>query len=306
MRIVFFGYGELGAIVLRGIAPHHEVLLVLTHPVEFSKLGEPDVELAAAELGLPVRYSATAREPDLHEHMRDLAPEVIVSTNWRTRVPSEVLRIPERGAVNTHDALLPAYAGFGAVNWAIRNGEEETGLTVHYMAEDLDTGPVITQARVKIGVHDTAGQILERLLAEYVPVTLEALNRVNAGYQGKPQPPEGASFYHRIGVEDTRIDWRDSATTICNLVRGQSDPFVNAWTTYRGLPLWIKTAARPTRAHGGTPGRIVKADYGGVVVASGGPRDGDDRGVVLLQVRTETGPPVRALDYFAAFGEYLH
>lgn len=109
-----------------------------------------------------------------------------------------------------------------------------------------------------------------------------------------------------IGVEDTRIDWRDSATTICNLVRGQSDPFVNAWTTHRGLRLWVKAATRPTRAHGGTPGRIVKADYGGVVVASGGPGDGDDRGVVLLQVSTETGPPVRALDYFTTFGEYLH
>ncbi|MEU1811579.1 methionyl-tRNA formyltransferase [Micromonospora sp. WMMD1076] len=306
MRIVFFGYGELGATVLRGIAPHHEVLLVLTHRAEFSGLGEPDVELAAADLGLPVRYSATAREPDLHEQLRDLAPELIVSTNWRTRVPTEVLRIPERGAVNTHDALLPAYAGFGAVNWAIRNGEEETGLTVHYMAEELDTGPIITQARVKIGPHDTAGQILERLLAEYVPVTLEALERVAEGHRGEPQPPEGASFYHRIGVEDTRIDWRDSATTICDLVRGQSDPFVNAWTTHRGFRLWVKAATRPTRAHGGTPGRIVKAGYGGVVVASGGPGDGDDRGVVLLQVSTETGPPVRAIDYFTTFGEYLH
>ncbi|PZG02550.1 methionyl-tRNA formyltransferase [Micromonospora deserti] len=306
MRVVFLGYGQLGATVLRGIAPHHEVLLVLTHRAEFSGLGEPDVERTAAELGLPVRFSATAGEPELHDELRRLAPEVIVSTNWRTRVPVEVLRIPEGGAINTHDALLPAYAGFGAVNWAIRNGEEETGLTVHYMAEELDTGPVIARARVKIGPHDTAGYVLERLLDEYVPVTLHALDRVRQGDRGEPQATTGASFYHRIGVADTRIDWRDKASVIYNLIRGQSDPFVNAWTTHRGLRLWVKAATRPPRAYGGTPGRIVKAEYGGVAVACGTHADGDDRGVVLLQVATETGPPVRAVDYFTTFGEYVH
>ncbi|GIE90965.1 methionyl-tRNA formyltransferase [Actinoplanes regularis] len=306
MKIVFFGYGQLGATVLRGIAPHHEVLLVLTHRADFSGLGEPDVEEAAAELGLPVRYSAGAREPELHDHLRRLAPELIVSTNWRTQVPMDVLRIPEHGAINTHDALLPAYAGFGAVNWAIRNGEEETGLTVHYMAETLDTGPVLARARVKIGPQDTADYVLRRLLDEYVPVTLEALERVAAGDLGEPQQTVGASFYHRIGAADTRIDWSDSATTICNLVRGQSDPFVNAWTTHRGLRLWVKAAVRPTRAYGGTPGRVVKAEDGGVVVACGRPADGFDRGVILLQVATETGPPVRAVDYFGTVGDYLH
>jgi methionyl-tRNA formyltransferase len=305
MRIVFFGYGELGATVLRGIAPRHEVLLVLTHRAEFSGLNEPDVEQAAAGLGLPVRYSSHAREPELHGHLRELAPDVILSTNWRTQVPAEVLSIPAHGAINTHDALLPAYAGFGAVNWAIRNGEEETGLTVHYMAETLDTGPILARARVKIGPHDTADYILERLLDEYVPVTLQALERVREGHRGEPQPAEGTSFYHRIGEEDTRIDWSDGATMICNLVRGQSDPFVNAWTTHRGLRLWIKAAVRPSRAYGGTPGRVVKADNGGVAVACGRPADGFDRGVVLLQVATDTGPPIRAVDYFTTFGEYL-
>ncbi|MEV0395165.1 methionyl-tRNA formyltransferase [Polymorphospora rubra] len=305
MKVVFFGYGQLGATVLRGIAPRHEVSLVLTHRAEFSGLGEPDVERAAAELGLPVRYSATAREPELHRLLRDLAPEVIVSTNWRTRVPPEVLRIPARGAINTHDALLPAYAGFGAVNWVIRNGEEETGLSVHYMADELDTGPVITRSVVKIGPHDTAGYVLDRLLEEYVPVTLRALDLVAQGHRGEPQPAEGASFYHRIGIDDTRIDWRDSATVVYNLVRGQSDPFVNAWTTHDGVRLRVKAATLPTRAHGGTPGRIVKADDGGVVIACGRPGDGDDRGVVLLEVATEDGPTVRAVDHFTAFGGYL-
>lgn len=299
------GYGELGATVLRGIAPHHEILHVLTHRAEFSGLGEPDVEQLAAELGLDVSYSSNAREPELHEKLRALAPQVIVSTNWRTKVPEEMLAIPELGAINVHDALLPSYSGFGAVNWVIRNGEDATGVTVHFMDAELDTGPVITRAVVKIGPHDTAGYLLGKVVAEYVPATVRALELVEQGHRGEPQDGQGASFYHRIGVEDTRIDWRESTTAIYNLIRGQSDPFVNAWTEHDGQRLWVKAATLPSRAYGGTPGRIVKSGDGGVVIATGVPEHGDDRGIVLLQVAVDDGPPVRAVDYFVKYGGYL-
>ncbi|MEO3746491.1 methionyl-tRNA formyltransferase [Plantactinospora sp. B5E13] len=305
MRIAFLGYGELGANVLRGVLAEHEVVLVVTHRADFSGLGEPDVELVAGELGVPVWYSAHAREPELHERLREARPDVILSTNWRTRVPAEVLSIPHRGAINVHDALLPRYAGFGAVNWAIRNGETETGLTVHYMDRELDTGPVITRKVVKIGPHDSAGYVLNNLLAEYVPVTLRALELVEQGHPGEPQPQTGGSFYHRIGEADTRIDWGASTTSVYNLIRGQSDPFVNAWTTHDGLRLWIKAASQPQRAHGGTPGRIIKAAEDGVAVACGQPGDPDARGVILLQVQADGAPPVRAVDYFLRFGDYL-
>lgn len=305
MRVVFMGYGELGATVLRGITPHHEVLRVLTHRAEFSRLGEPHVELLSAELGLDVAYSGHAREPELHEQLRTLRPQVIVSTNWRTKVPAQVLAIPTLGVINVHDSLLPAYSGFGAVNWAIRNGEDATGVTVHFMDEELDTGPVITRALVKIGSHDTAGQVLDKVVAEYVPTTLRALQLVEQGHRGAPQDGHGASFYHRIGAEDTRIDWQESTTAIYNLIRGQSDPFVNAWTTHDGQRLWVTAATPPGRCYGGTPGRIVKTGDDGVVIVTGRPEHRDDRGIVLLQVATDEGPPVRAIDYFVKLAGYL-
>jgi methionyl-tRNA formyltransferase len=305
MRVVFLGYGELGANVLRGIADHHEVLMVLTHPSHFARLCEPDLERVAADLALPLAFSTKASEPGLHQRIRDVCPQVIVSTNWRTTVPPDVLCIPPLGAVNVHDALLPYYAGFGAVNWAIRNGEDVTGLTVHYMDEKLDTGPVIERSVVKIGPQDTAAHVLERLLAEYVPVTLRALELVERGFRGEPQVPGAGSFYHRIRTEDTRIDWRESATDIYNLIRGQSDPFVNAWTMYEGARLWVKSAKLPNRSYGGTPGRIVRSEEGGVVVASGRPADRDDRGVLLMEVATQGGSAVPAADLFTTFGGYL-
>lgn len=304
MNVTFMGYGMLGANVLRGLVRHHRVKLVVTHKTGFSELNEPDVQDAAAELGLPVAFSSTAREPELHRRIGEVDPDVIVSTNWRTKVPPEVLALPRLGAINVHDALLPRYAGFGAVNWAIRNGESVTGLTAHYMDAELDTGPVITQTQVPIGAYDDAGRVLENLVAQYRPITLRALELVEARHRGKPQNG-GGTFYHRIGLEDTRIDWNRSSIELYNLVRGQSEPFVNAWTLHNGLRLFVKAATMPSRAYRGTPGYVVTAADGGVAVVCGGHGASDGRGLILLQVQTEDGPPVRAVDYFRRVGDYL-
>jgi methionyl-tRNA formyltransferase len=304
VKLVFMGYGFLGANVLRGLALRHRVGLVVTHATEFAGLGEADVQHAADELRIPVAFSHAAAEPQLHERLRVIAPDAIVSTNWRTRIPGEVLRIPPLGAVNIHDALLPQYGGFGAVNWAIRNGETSTGLTVHVMDEQLDTGPVIARSVVSIGPDDDARSVLQALLAEYVPVTLNALELLEAGCRGDPQTGE-ATFYHRIGLEDTRIEWGCGTTALYNLVRGQSDPFLNAWTEHLGQRLYVKSAAVPERAYRGTPGRIFCAAEGGVAVACGGPQNPDGRGLIVLQVQTDEGPPVRAVDCLQDFRGYL-
>jgi len=86
---------------------------------------------------------------------------------------------------------------------------------------------------------------------------------------------------------------------VYNLVRGQSDPFINAWTMHDGRLLWVKAAAPTDRCYGGTPGRIVKIAEGGIIIATGRPEHGEDRGILLLQVALEDGPPVRAVDYFS-------
>ena len=299
------GYGLLGANVLGGLAAEHDVLLVLSHRADFSGLGEPHVERMARDLGLDVEFSATAAEPSLWAKVRKVAPEAIVSTNWRTKVPIGLLRIPSLGALNVHDALLPEYRGFGSVNWAIRDGRDHMGLTVHFMDAELDTGPIVARSIVPINKHDNAGQVLDKLLAEYVPVTLRALDLVGKGHRGEPQTATGGTFYHRITLEDTRIDWRDGTTHNYNLVRGQSDPFVNAWTTHKGNRLFVKAARPPQAGWCGTPGRIVRAADNGVAVACGRRGDPDARGLILLQVQPEGGPMMRATDYFTSIGGYL-
>ncbi|MBH1937093.1 methionyl-tRNA formyltransferase [Streptomyces sp. AV19] len=292
MRTVFLGYGEIGATVLGPLTEHHEVVAVLTHRPSYAGLGEDHVVKLAEKLGLPVHFARHADEPQVLPVLRQAAPEVLVSTNWRTRISETVLRIPSRCPVNVHDALLPGYAGFGAVNWTIRNGETRTGLTAHVMDPELDTGPVLHSVVVPIGDDETAGSVYAAMLRAYPGAVLTALDRVAHGEQPVPQPTTGSSFYHRITEADTRIDWSLSTTRLFNLIRAQSDPFLNAWCTAAdGRKLYVKRAKRPVRAYRGTPGRVVRHAEGGVAVSCGPSWAPGSDGIILLEAQWEGDRP---------------
>ncbi|MFI9235198.1 methionyl-tRNA formyltransferase [Streptomyces sp. NPDC053079] len=296
MRIAFMGYGEMGAAVLAGIAAEHEPTVVVTHPARFGGLREPHVAKLAVELGLPLVEARDAGEAQVVAAVRGARPDVLMSANWRTVIPEVVLAVPALLPLNVHDALLPGYAGFGAVNWAIRNGERETGLTVHVMEPELDTGPVLWQVAVPIAPQDTATTVQRRLLDAYPEAALTALARAEAGIKPVPQHAGGASFYHRITEADTRIDWRLPTGRLLDLVRAHSDPFVNAWCTLGGAKLYVKRAARPSRPHRGSPGRVVRRTDGGVTVVCGHSWEAGSDGVVLLEVQPENGKALPAAD----------
>lgn len=296
MRIVFFGYGELGAVVLSALVEHHEVALVLTHRTEFTGLGEPHVAELVDQHGLSCVISANGREPELRQQLLDLNADAIVSTNWRTRLPGELLTTAKLGALNVHDALLPKFSGFGAINWAIREHESETGVTVHLMEPELDTGPVVVQRVVPIGDHDTATEIYEQVTAQYVPATLQALENLANGEPGTPQDASLRTFWHRITEDDTRIDWSQSSRRVYDLVRGQSDPYVNAWTTLDGQKIAVKKAALPSMGFCGTPGKVVRQADGGVAVVTG------TAGLILLEVQVDGEEPRPAVEVFKKMG----
>ncbi len=299
MKAVFFGYGEIGATVLGPLAARHEVSAVVTHRPEFGGLGAGHVAAIAHQLGLRTLIADDlADAPEVVQALRTLAPEVLVSANWRTRVPEDVLAIPSLCPLNIHDALLPDYAGFGSVNWSIRNGETAIGLTVHVMERDLDTGPIVHTVTVPIASQDTATVVYSALLKEYPHAVLTALDRVAAGVTPVPQRA-GGSFYHRITEADTRIDWTQPTTRILDLVRAQSDPFVNAWCLLDGGKLYIKTATFPARTYRGTPGRVVAHVGGGVAVVCGHSWSPDAHGVVLLEVARPGEPAGPATDILA-------
>jgi methionyl-tRNA formyltransferase len=306
MKVAFLGYGEIGAAVLTGLVTQHEVIVVVTHEPSFGGLDEDHVASLSSWLELPTLYARNAGEDHVIRAIKDCEPEVLVSANWRTTVPEPVLEIPSRYPVNIHDALLPGYAGFGSVNWAIRNGETRIGLTVHVMEAELDTGPVLHTVVVPIDAEDTAGIVYARLLREYPGGVLTALDLIADGIRPVPQPTVGASFYHRITEADNKIDWSLPTTLLVNLIRAQSDPFRNAWCTVNGEKLYVKRAKRPVRSYRGTPGRVVRHAEGGVAVVCGPSWEADSNGIILLEIQREGHRSQPAAQYFTKLGIQLH
>ncbi|MBV1941391.1 methionyl-tRNA formyltransferase [Streptomyces sp. BV286] len=311
MRVVMFGYQTWGHRTLQALLESdHEVVLAVTHPKSdhvYEKIWDDSVADLAEKHGVPVLLRNRPDDPELLAALKDAAPDLIVANNWRTVLPPEVFGLPPHGTLNIHDSLLPAYAGFSPLIWALINGEREVGVTAHRMNAELDAGDVLLQRAVPVGAADTVTDLFHRTVDLIAPVVNESLDLIASGRaQWIPQDRERASFFHKRSLEDSRIDWTWPAEDIERLVRAQCDPYPNAFTHHRGQRLRIVESAVSKGCYGGTPGRIFIREGDGVVVVAGAEaRNGRLRGLVVRRVRTEDGTEHAATDYFRTMGGYL-
>ncbi|MFC8195123.1 methionyl-tRNA formyltransferase [Streptomyces sp. NPDC060006] len=311
MRVVMFGYQTWGHRTLQALLESdHEVVLAVTHPKSdhvYEKIWDDSVADLAEKHGVPVLLRNRPDDPELLAALKDAAPDLIVANNWRTVLPPEVFALPPHGTLNIHDSLLPAYAGFSPLIWALINGEREVGVTAHRMNAELDAGDVLLQRAVPVGAADTVTDLFHRTVDLIAPVVNESLDLIASGRaQWIPQDRERASFFHKRSLEDSRIDWTWPAEDIERLVRAQCDPYPNAFTHHRGQRLRIVESTVSKGCYGGTPGRIFIREGDGVVVVAGAEaRNGRLRGLVVRRVRTEDGTEHAATDYFRTMGGYL-
>jgi methionyl-tRNA formyltransferase len=259
MRIVFMGTPESAVPSLRRLVDDgHEIAAVWTQPDKPAgrgkKLHPPPVKEFALQHGLAVHQPQkikTAEAKDLFAaHQADVA---VVVAYGRILAP-EFLAAPEHGCVNVHFSLLPKYRGAAPVNWAMVNGESESGVTTMRIVEELDAGPILLQRTAKIGEHETAPELLSRLAdlgADLISETLQDLAQI----EPKPQLHDEATFAPILKREDGLIDWSMDAASIERRVRG-FQPWPNAFTTLNSqrLILWRAEIREQTS---GTPGTIV-------------------------------------------------
>ncbi|MFC3998915.1 methionyl-tRNA formyltransferase [Nocardiopsis sediminis] len=312
MRIVMFGYQTWGHRTLRALLDsEHEVVLVVTHPESdhaYERIWSDSVAGLAADNGVDVLLANRLDDdPGLLTRLKEADPDLIVANNWRTWIPPSIFGLPAKGTLNVHDSLLPAYAGFSPIIWALINGEEQVGVTAHMMDEELDAGPIVTQRAVAVGPRDTATDLFHATVDLIEPVVSESLALIASGRTDwTPQDRSKASFFHKRSVEDGRIDWTWPAEDIDRLIRAQSDPYPSAYTFHRGRRLRVTRASVSQARYGGTPGRIfIREGEGIVIVAGAGARDGRHRGLVVERVRTEDGADLAATEYFRTMGGYL-
>ncbi|PRX45506.1 methionyl-tRNA formyltransferase [Prauserella shujinwangii] len=310
MRVVMFGYQTWGHRTLRALLDsEHDVALVVTHPKSdhaYERIWADSVADLAEEHGVEVVLRNRPDE-ELAARLREVRPDLIVANNWRTWIPPEIFRLPRFGTLNVHDSLLPAYAGFSPLIWALINGEKEVGVTAHMMDGELDAGPIVLRKAVEVGPKDTATDLFHKTVDLIEPVVSEALPLIASGRTDwTPQDRTKASFFHKRSIEDSRIDWTWPAEDIERLVRAQSDPYPNAFTFHKGRKLRIVRASVSEGRYGGTPGRIFIREGDGVVIVAGADaRYGQNHGLLVERVRTEDDTEYAATDYFRTMGGYL-
>jgi methionyl-tRNA formyltransferase len=194
--------------------------------------------------------------PENVERVRAIAPAFIFSFYYRTMVKAEVLAIPCLGSLNLHGSLLPRYRGRVPVNWAVINGERETGATLHYMVEKPDAGDIVDQERVEIGFTDTAQDVFGKVTDAAVAVLARAWPLLQQGKASRmPMELSSGNYCGGRKPADGLIVWKNSAVQIYNLVRGVTHPYPGAFTYLEGkrLTIW---KAWPVEGSG-VPGRIM-------------------------------------------------
>ncbi|MEV4582473.1 methionyl-tRNA formyltransferase [Nonomuraea jabiensis] len=310
MRVVMFGYQTWGHRTLQALLDSgHDVVLAVTHPQSdhaYEKIWSDSVAELAEAHGVPV-VLRNRPDDELLLTLKEVEPDLIVANNWRTWIPPEIFTLPRHGILNVHDSLLPAYAGFSPLIWALINGEKEVGVTAHMMNAELDAGDIVVQRAVPVGPADTATDLFHRTVDLIAPIVTEALDLIASGRTDwTPQDRTKASFFHKRSIEDSNIDWNWPAEDIERLVRAQSDPYPNAFTHYRGERVRILKASVSRGVYGGTPGRVFIREGDGIVIVAGAEaRRGRSHGLVIERVRTEDGTDLPAGEVFRTMGGYL-
>jgi methionyl-tRNA formyltransferase len=273
------------------LAQGNDVLAVITHeddPGENVWFGS--VAAIARSRGVPVHTPEDVNRPEWVERIRDLTPSILFSFYYRKMISPELLAIPPLGALNLHGSLLPRYRGRAPVNWALVNGETETGVTLHFMTGKPDAGEIVAQRTVAIGFEDTAAVLFGKIVVASRELMRETLPLLRAGTAPRvPQDLSTGSYCRGRRPEDGRIDWSRPAVEIHNLVRAVSRPYPGAFTELLGKRLFVWKGYPLTReAQGAGPGRVVATDResGAALVATGD-------GVFRLDVCQVEGEPDR-------------
>lgn len=301
MRIVVHGQQAFGKAVLEALLKRGEqVVAVYVAP---DRPGEkPDsLKEAALAAGLPVRQPTSFRDPAVIDEFRALAPDLQAMAYVTLYVPSAFLGIPTQGSIQFHPSLLPRHRGPSSINWPIIMGEHETGLSIFWPDDGLDTGDILLQKTTPIGPDDTLGSVyFDRLFPMGVAAMLEAIDLVKSGNAPRLKQDEGTATYEGwCSHENARIDWSKPLRQIYDLIRG-CNPQPGAWTTFKGEVLRIYDArpapARQPAGIGGRMGQVVAVDGEAISVACA------DGRMKLLRVKLADGPKSIAGELAPAIG----
>ena len=273
MRIVFMGTPEFAVPSLEVLLRSDQVVGVVTQPDRPKGRGQTlapsPVKLIAQRESIPLLQPTKMKDPTFLAALEAWKPDLIAVAAFGRILPPAVLSLPPKGCINVHGSLLPKYRGAGPIQWAIINGETETGITTMLMDEGMDTGAMLLQEKIPITPDDTAGSLSPRLAELGGRLLVETIARLKAGtLVSRPQDHNLATLAPLLKKEDGAIDWTLPAATIANRIRGLT-PWPGAYT-FLGADRWvIYRAAAVHETSAMTPGRVETVAKDAIHVATG-------------------------------------
>lgn len=297
MKILFMGTPDFAVPSLEALlnAGHH-ICGVFTQPDKPKnrgmKLQESPVKVYALAHNIPVFQPRKMKDGEAMSYLYELKPELIVVAAYGRILPAELLDYPQYGCINVHSSLLPKYRGAAPINWAILNGEDETGVTIMYMAPELDTGDIILQRATSISQYETAPELFVRLAGLGAEILVETVSQIAAGNVSRvPQKDSLATYAPMLSRELSPIDWKKPAKVLHNQVRGLL-PWPAAVTEFGGIRCKVFSTDIEEITTVSAPGTVLSTGKEGITVACGG-------GTVLrvCELQPDGGKRMRATDY---------
>lgn len=244
MRIAFAGTPAFAVPSLRALVDSsHEVVCVITQPDRPAGRGlslrPPPVKKVAEERGLKVYQPLKFNRREFLDELEELCLDLIMTVAYGKIFRARSLRLPSRGCVNLHASLLPLYRGVAPINWAVINGETETGVTTFFMKAGVDTGEMILQKKTGIGEDETAGEVHDRLAVMGAEAVVETCDLIEQGAAPRiRQDDSRASYAPKLSKEDAQIAWDRRARDVHNHIRGVN-PRPGAYAMFRESPVRI-------------------------------------------------------------------
>jgi methionyl-tRNA formyltransferase len=300
MNIIFMGTAELSCASLERLARDAQLKIaaVVTQPDKPRgrdlNLQAPAVKVAAQKLGLPVLQPPRARDEAFIAELRAAKPDLIVVVAYGHILPPAILDLPRFGCLNVHTSLLPKYRGAAPIQWAIAEGESETGVTIMRMDAGMDTGPILTQLLTPILPEDDSASLHNRLATLGAQLLLGTISDYVSGrIQARPQP-EGASYAPKIKKEEGHINWNLPARTTFNRMRAFR-PWPGTFTFIERdsksclLKIWQADVIEEK----GRAGQVLLADEKGIIIACG------ENALRVTELQLEGGRRLPARDFLA-------
>ena len=275
MKLVYMGTPDFAVPPLTALVEAgHEVAAVVAQPDTPKGRGKAvlvaPVKEKALSYGIPVYQPARIKkDEEFLKTLREINPDAIVVAAFGQILPKEILELPKYGCVNIHASLLPKYRGAAPIQWAVIDGEKESGITTMMMDVGLDTGDMLDRTVIPLAEDETGGSLFEKLSRAGGPLILKTLEALENGTAVRTkQPEEGATYAGMLDKSLGNIDWTQSAAKIERLIRGLN-PWPGAYTGYKGktMKLWAADVLEGTFE--GVPGEIIKVEKERFLVRTG-------------------------------------